>query len=80
MGTRVPAWHAELDIHLPLTDKSHERDGEQQEQCKERRTEQGRVGIHYLNLPIVHTVHDPHAQLLHYANSISYRATSLRYT
>lgn len=32
---RVPAWHAELDIHLPLTDKSHERDGEQQDQRKE---------------------------------------------
>lgn len=76
----VPAGHAELGIHLPLADKRHDRDAEQHDQRNERRTEQGRVNIHYLNLPIVHTVHDPHAQLLHYANSISYRATSLRYT
>ena len=76
----VPTRHAELGIHLPLADKRHNRDAEQHDQRNERRTEQGRVNIHYLNLPIVHTVHDPHAQLLHYANSISYRATSLRYT
>ena len=77
---RVPTRHAELGIHLPLADKRHNRDAEQHDQRNERRTEQGRVNIHYLNLPIVHTVHDPYAQLLHYANSISYRATSLRYT
>ena len=76
----VPTRHSELGIHLPLADKRHNRDAEQHDQRNERRTEQGRVNIHYLNLPIVHTVHDPHAQLLHYANSISYRATSLRYT
>ena len=46
----VPTRHAELGIHLPLADKGHDRDGEQQEQCKERRTEQGR-----LTLPIVET-------------------------
>lgn len=46
----VPTRHAELGIHLPLADKCHDRDGEQQEQCKERRTEQGR-----LTLPIVET-------------------------
>lgn len=47
---RVPAWHAELDIHLPLTDKSHERDGEQQDQRKEKRTRQGRIGVHQIFL------------------------------
>lgn len=61
----VPTRHAELCIHLPLADKRHDRDAEQHDQRSERRTEQGRVNIHYLNLPIVHTVHDPHAQLLH---------------
>ena len=47
---RVPAWHAELGIHLPLTDKSHERDGEQQDQRKEKRTRQGRIGVHQIFL------------------------------
>ena len=41
---------AELDIHLPLTDKSHERDGEQQDQRKEKRTRQGRIGVHQIFL------------------------------
>lgn len=39
-----------LDIHLPLTDKSHERDGEQQDQRKEKRTRQGRIGVHQIFL------------------------------
>ena len=37
-------------IHLPLTDKSHERDGEQQDQRKEKRTRQGRIGVHQIFL------------------------------
>ena len=35
---RVPAWHAELGIHLPLADKRHNRDAEQHDQRNERRT------------------------------------------
>lgn len=47
---RVPAGHAELGIHLPLADKRHERDGEQQDQRKEKRTRQGRIGVHQIFL------------------------------
>lgn len=47
---RVPTRHAELGIHLPLADKCHDRDGQQQDKRKEKRTEQGR-----LTLPIVET-------------------------
>ena len=46
----VPAGHAELCIHLPLADKGHDCDGEQQKERKEKRTEQGGIGIHEIFL------------------------------
>lgn len=46
----VPTRHAELDIHLPLADKCHDRDAQQQDKRKEKRTEQGGIGMHQIFL------------------------------
>lgn len=46
----VPTRHAELGIHLPLADKCHDRDAQQQDKRIEKRTEQGGIGMHQIFL------------------------------